>query len=119
MSIFAWNCRGLGSSLAVRNLADTVKEKDPLLVFLSETKVGVGRIKGIQNKLHFTQGIVVPSDGRSGGLALIWKEGTEVCLKSCSHSHIDVVVRDGSMQNPWRATSFYGHPDASKRPTSW
>ena len=44
MSIFAWNCQGLGSSLAVRNLIDTVKEKDPLFVFLSETKVGVGRI---------------------------------------------------------------------------
>ena len=86
---------------------------------MSETKVGVGRIKGVQNKLNFTQGIVVPSDGRSGGLALIWKEGTEVLLKSCSHSHIDVVVRDGSMQNPWRATGFYGHPDASKRSISW
>ena len=23
------------------------------------------------------------------------------------------------MQNPWRATGFYGHPNASKRPTSW
>ena len=92
MSIFIWNCRGLGSSLAVRNLTNVVKEKDPLLVFLFETKVGVGRIKGIQNKLNFTQGMVVPSDGRSGGLALIWKEGTEVCLKSCLHSHTDVVV---------------------------
>ena len=119
MSSFAWNCRGLRSSLAIRNLANAVKEMDLMLVFLSETKVGVGRIKGIQNKLNFTQGIVVPSDGRSGGLALIWKEGIEVCLKSCSHSHIDVVVRDGLMQNPWRATSFYGHPDASKWHTSW
>ena len=100
MSIFAWNYRGLGSFLAVQNLIDAVKEMDSMLVFLSEKKVGVGRIKGIQNKLNFTQGIVVPSDGRSGGLALIWREGTEVFLKSCSHSHIDVVVRDGSMQNP-------------------
>ena len=119
MSIFAWNCRGLRSFLAVQNLIDAVKEMDLMLVFLSKMKVGVGRIKGIQNKLNFTQGIVVPSDGRSGGLALIWREGTEVCLKSCSHSHIDVVVRDGSMQNPWRATGFYGHPDASKQQTLW
>ena len=92
MSIFTWNCQGLGSFLAIQNLTDVVKEKDSLLVFLFETKVGVGRIKGIQNKLNFTQGIVVLSDGRSRGLALIWREGTEVCLKSYSHSHIDVVV---------------------------
>ena len=71
MSILAWNCRGLGSSLAVRTLTDAVKEMDPLLVFLSETKASKGRIKGIQNKINFTQGIVVPSDGRSGGLALL------------------------------------------------
>ena len=92
MSIFAWNCWGLGSFLAVCTLTDAVKEMDPLLVFLLEIKAGTGRIKGIQNKINFTQGIVVPSDGRSGGLALLWREGTEVTFKSCSHSHIDVVV---------------------------
>jgi len=54
ISIFAWNCQGLGSSLAVQNLIDAVKEKDPLFMFLFEMKVGVGRIKGIQNKLNFT-----------------------------------------------------------------
>ena len=96
-----------------------MKENDPLLVFLSETKAGAGRIMGIQHKINFTQGIVVQSDGRSGGLALIWREGIKVSFKSCSHSHIDVVIRDGLMQNPWRATGFYGHPDASKRHTSW
>lgn len=96
-----------------------MKEKDLLLVFLSETKAGAGRIMGIQHKINFTQGIVVQSDRRSGGLALIWREGIKVSFKSCSHSHIDVVIRDRLMQNPWRATSFYGHPDASKRHTSW
>ena len=119
MSILAWNCWGLGSALAVRVLTDAVKERDPLLVFLSETKAGTGRMKGIQNKIHFTQGIVVPSDGRSGGLALLWREGSEVIFKSCSHSHIDVVVRDGSSPTPWRVTGFYGHPDAGMRHTSW
>ena len=119
MSILAWNCRGLRSSLAIRVLTDEVKERDPLLVFLSETKVGTGRIKGIQNKINFTQGIVVLSDGRSRGLALLWREGSKVIFKSCSHSHIDVVVRDGSSPNPWRVIGFYGHPDAGMRHTSW
>ena len=67
MSILAWNCRGLGTSPAVRTLTDEVKKKNPMLVFLVETKAGTKRMKGFQNKLGFTQGIVVPSDGRSGG----------------------------------------------------
>ena len=69
MIIIAWNYRGLGSSLAVQTLTDEVRVKDPLQVFLLETKAGVNRIKGIQNKLDYTQGIMVPNDGRSDGLA--------------------------------------------------
>ena len=53
----------MGSTLVVRTLIDEVRPRDPLLVFLAETKASTSRIKGIQAKLNFTQGIVVPSDG--------------------------------------------------------
>ena len=119
MSVLAWNCRGLVTSPAVRTLIDEVKKKNPVLVFLVETKASIERMKGFQNKLGFTQGIVVPSNGRSGGLALLWKEGTDIRFKSCSHSHIDVVVHGVGNGGPWRAIGFYGHPDTSKRYTSW
>ena len=113
--ILSWNCRGLGSSLAVRTLTDKVKARDPLLVFLAETKAGESRLKGVRNKIGYTQGITVPSDGRSGGLALMWREGTDIDFKGCSNSHIDVVVNGGSASTQWRATGFYGNPDAGKR----
>ena len=119
MTILSWNCRGLGSSLAVRTLIDEVKARDPLLVFLAKTKVGESKLKGVRNKMAYTQGITVPSDGRSGGLALMWKEGMDICFKGCSNSHIDVVVNGGSESTPWRATGFYGQPDAGKRFISW
>lgn len=47
MMILAWNCRGMGSSLAVCTLADEVKTKDPLLIFLVETKTGESRMRGL------------------------------------------------------------------------
>ena len=119
MNVIAWNCQGLGSSLAFRTLTNKVRTKKPLLVFLSETKTGMSRIKGIQNKLDYTQGITVPSDGRSGGLAMLWREGTNVRFKSCSNSHIDVEIHESSSVVPWRATGFYGQPDAAKRFISW
>ena len=104
MTILAWNCWGLGSSLPVRTLTDEVKMRDPLMVFLAETKTGESRIKGVWNKIGYTQGITVSSDRRSEGLALMWKEGTKICFKSCSNSHIDVVVN-----GEWRATGFTGN----------
>ncbi|XP_075659107.1 uncharacterized protein LOC142628973 [Castanea sativa] len=119
MSLLAWNCRGLGSSLAVRILTDKVKAKDPTLVILAKTKAGVSRMKGIQRKLKYMQGIIIPSDGRSGGIALIWKEGIDIRFKSCSNSHVDVVVHGVLSPDPWRAIGFYAQPDSSKRDISW
>jgi len=75
----------------VRSLTDEVKETDPILVFLAETKAKQNRMKGLQRKLNLTQGITMPSNGQSGGLAMLWKEGAEVCFKSYSNSHIDMV----------------------------
>ena len=71
MNILAWNCRGLGTSPAIHTLTDEVKKKNPVLVFLVETKANVDKMKGFQNKLGFTQGIIVSSDGSGGGLALL------------------------------------------------
>ena len=82
MSVLARNCRGLGSTSAMRLLTEEVRSKNPTLVFLVETKAQPSRIKGLQQKLELTQGIVVPSDGRSGSLALLWKEGTMVHFKA-------------------------------------
>ena len=96
-----------------------MKSKDPTLVFLAETKASANRIKGIQRKTEFTQGIIVPNDGRSGGLALLWREGIDVRFKSCSNSHIDVVVHGVVSIKPWPAISFYSQPEASKRGMSW
>ena len=67
----------MGSTLAVQTLTDVVRTHEPLLVFLVETKASASRIKGIQAKLNYMQGIVIPSDGKSGGLALLWKEGVK------------------------------------------
>ena len=103
----------------VRILIDEVKAKKPILVFLVEMKANLGKVKGIQNKLELTQGILVLSDDWSGGLEMIWKEGSDIRFKSCSKSHIDVVVHGESGKLPWRAMSFYGQLDANKRYISW
>ena len=84
-----------------------------------ETKANLSRIKSLQRRLELTQGITMPCDGRSGGLAMLWREGVDVRFKSCSHSHIDVVVHGDDGAKLWRASGFYRHPDARKRYVSW
>lgn len=47
MNVLAWNYRGLRLPLAVQNLTHEVKSKNPILVFLVETKASPSRIKGL------------------------------------------------------------------------
>uniref|UniRef100_A0A803P4L4 Reverse transcriptase domain-containing protein n=1 Tax=Cannabis sativa TaxID=3483 RepID=A0A803P4L4_CANSA len=48
--------------------------------------------------------------GKSGGLALLWKEPFEVSVKAFTISHIDAIVENG-LGFAWRFTGFYGNPD--------
>ena len=60
----------------------------------------------------------VPSQGRDGGLALLWKSDITVWVDSFSRYHIDVVV-NGTTLKPWRFTGFYGEPNTYYREEVW
>ena len=72
----------------------------------------------IGDSLDFEGCFIVPSDGRGGCLALLWKASENVWLDSFSKYHIDVIVHGGS-EDAWRLTRFYGEPDTSKRSEGW
>ncbi|PPS07755.1 hypothetical protein GOBAR_AA12887 [Gossypium barbadense] len=72
----------------------------------------------VQNKCRLQNGLTVNSEGRSGGLALMWKEGTKVSIQSFSKHHIDSIVNLENNKN-MRVTGFYGHANPSFRNSSW
>ena len=69
-----------------------VRRKDPLVLFLSETKLEEKRLEVLRCQWNFTGKFVVPSRGQSGGLALFWSRGLDFSVSSYSLHHIDVVV---------------------------
>ena len=72
----------------------------------------------ISKSLGFDGLITVDAQGRSGGLALIWKEKDNVELRSFSRNHIDVEIAvEGKVR--WRLTGVYGEPDQSQRRKTW
>lgn len=60
---------------------------------------------------------VVPSEGSSGGLALLWNSSNKVEISSFSKGHIDAIIKDNSEW--WRFAGFYGNPVVEKRKDSW
>lgn len=55
--------------------------------------------------------------GKSGGLALLWKDPISVTIKSFSIGHIDCIVSYAELT--WRFACFYGQPVATLRRFSW
>ena len=59
-----------------------------------ETKSKVKRMERIKNRVGFANGLIVPSRGRSGGVALFWTREINLEIKSFSRNYIDTFVRE-------------------------
>lgn len=49
----------------------------------------------VKEKCNMKGGLVVPSIGKSGGLALYWKDGVTVVVQSYSQTYTDALVEGG------------------------
>ncbi|KAL8116353.1 hypothetical protein AgCh_022742 [Apium graveolens] len=72
----------------------------------------------LRRELRFDGMLTVNAQGRSGGLALLWKMKDQVTLRSLSRNHIDVEVCCEN-KGRWRLTGIYGEPDRAQRRKTW
>ena len=64
------------------------------IVFLLETKLKKKRMERVRDRMGFANGLLVPSRGYSGGLALLWKREVNLNVKSFSNFPIDATVTE-------------------------
>ena len=119
MIALGWNCRGLGNPQLVRQLRELVQRWKPKIVFLSETKMKKYRMEREKFKIGLLNGLIVPSVGKSGGLAMLWSRDIKVEIQAYSRNHIDAVLTDPDSNFKWRITGFYGNPETHCRKESW
>ena len=92
MSLLSWNYGGLGNLRTVHALVKVINKQDPNIVFLMETKFGLDWMLKVRDWCKYKNGLIVPSRGSSGGLALFWKQEIRLDIQTYSHSHIDAWV---------------------------
>ena len=68
----------------------------------------------IKNEIGFHSMLAVSSVRRNGGIALLWKDTITVDPQTFSLHHIDVHVTV-SIQEPWRLTGVYNHPEEQRK----
>ena len=59
------------------------------------------------SQVGLLNGVIVPSQGRSGGIAMLWESDLNVELKSYTWYHIDAVVTDPTSGFKWRIIGYY------------
>ena len=95
MYALAWNCRGLRTRRAVRELVNIVQVQGPKIVFLLETWSDKEYMEKVHCDLEFDGFFAIPNNGRGGGLAMLWKFEIVVRMDSFSNYHIDAIVNGG------------------------
>ena len=83
-----------------------------------ETKSDIGWMEYVRDQCEFKNGLFVPSDGASSGLALLWRKEVTIHIHNYSSSHIDAFV-DGGVDGWWHLTGFYGNLETSRCHESW
>jgi len=119
MSLMSWNYRGFGNLRSIKALEKVINKKEPTIVFLMEMKSYREWMNNVKDKCNMKHGLIVPSEGRSSVLVLMWKEGIIVEVQTYSQSHIDALVDGGADIGWWHFTGFYGNLDTAKRKESW
>ena len=119
MKIIIWNCQGLRNPQAIPVLYLLVKQHNPNMVVLVETKLKVPEFNNLKKKTGFQNGFRVDSEDRIDGIGILWRDGLDVEILKYYSSFIDTKVNDKSSNNEWRFTFFYWVPNLNDRHRSW
>jgi hypothetical protein len=95
MNLLGLNCHALGLDAAVGELRDLCRSNNPEVVFLSKTKKKEKEMVRLRWSSGFTNGVAVDCCGRSGGLALWWKDGVDVTVRPWCQYFIDAQISMG------------------------
>ncbi|KAK1400433.1 hypothetical protein POM88_000038 [Heracleum sosnowskyi] len=82
MSTLSWNCHGLGTPWALQFLKESILQKRPDFVFLTEILCKANRVERVKEIVGFEGAFPVDTQGHNGGIALLWRNSKEVTVLS-------------------------------------
>ena len=109
----AWNCRGSGGSLrspTMNHLARLLVSTRAQVCFLSETRNASITNTSITNRFNYNDAFVVPAQGQSGGLWLLWNDEVDLNVMDHSHHFIFALCTNKSTSRQYGLVCLYGDP---------
>ncbi|MCI09107.1 endonuclease/exonuclease/phosphatase family protein, partial [Trifolium medium] len=118
MIVLSWNCRGLSHPNAIPNLRGLAHGYKPDVMFLSETLSHSRSLEAVRVLLGFDSCLAIDVEGRSGGLAVLWKASSKCKVENYSRNFINLIIEDDT-RGEWRLSCYYGYPEWSRRRNAW
>ena len=111
MRLLSWNCQGLGNPWIGRSLHKLVREKDPTVFFLMETRLDKDGFENLYSDLPFQNKVIVKYPNAGGGLAFLWKNTIKLETINYTMNHVMALVTEDDGFK-WYLIEFYGWPEA-------
>lgn len=90
---------------------ELIRESNPNLVFLSETKLKSTSVDKIKTKLNFFESYCVCGcDGQSRGSVLFWRMGVDLEVVFSKGNVIVALIYSDLVRSPWPLFCIYGPP---------
>ncbi|XP_072071864.1 uncharacterized protein [Arachis hypogaea] len=101
MKTLAWNCRSLGRPLIIHNLKEICQSHSLEIVSISETKNQSRVVAAKLRSCGYNNFHIINPNGVARGLALAWKDCTDVHVLSANEFFIAASVNDPSRNEVW------------------
>ncbi|KAL0005366.1 hypothetical protein SO802_012927 [Lithocarpus litseifolius] len=120
MNVIVWNCRGALRPNFVSYVMDLVREFDPTILIVTETKVGGSRAKEITDRLPFDGAFHADTVGYAGGIWVLWNsDAVEITQLASTEQEIHGLVKVNSSGLSWIISAIYASPRLSERRMLW
>ena len=94
MNVIIWNCRGALKPTFQGHVRELIRNQNPAILIMMETKVGGERAREISDRFPFDGGIHTNTIRYAGGLWMLWNsDRVEVNLLSNTKQEIHAVVK--------------------------
>ncbi|KAE8666647.1 hypothetical protein F3Y22_tig00112495pilonHSYRG00083 [Hibiscus syriacus] len=108
----------LGNKNFNRNCRDLIREENPTMICLLETKAKSGTGTSLQKKLKFENHFEVPSQGFRGCLILLWNsKAQEVTIRQHTNQVIHCEIKEDDKS--WLLSTVYIQPHSLKKEEAW
>jgi hypothetical protein len=71
-------------------------------------------MESIRVMLKYDACLSIDVEGRSEGLAIMWRDTVKCRVMNYSRNFINIIVEDGE-KGEWRLTCYYGYPERNHR----